>query len=416
MASTLVTFDAFIKEYYNPQKVEDLTRGGKPFYSRVQKNSEVTGDPWVVPILYGNPQGTSAGTLANAQTGASGTGGNIVSVKWAISMASYFGSVSIGDKVIMASRNNMGSFLQDKTVEIDGLYEQFANDLAMQCWSNGGGATGQIATISGNVLTLVRPQDAFNFEIGEYIGACSDDGTNTGTTPRTGSTYVTAIDRISGAITVNSAAGITSLAALDYIFRLGNVIANTATTIFSGVQAFITTTLAPGTLWGVTRTADIQRLSGSKVPSNLLSGKGIEERIQLLGVLMQGRYRGMGTGNFECYLHPEDWQNLTISVQSRGIRPLEDTDTKFGYQYIEVIAGGKRMKVFSDPYCPKGLAYIMRMDNWTLGSYGELIAPVNGDGLQMLRASTTNDYEFRLKSYPNLVNNAPGFSGVVALP
>jgi hypothetical protein len=34
----------------------------------------------------------------------------------------------------------------------------------------------------------------------------------------------------------------------------------------------------------------------------------------------------------------------------------------------------------------------------------------------MLRAATTNDYEYRLQSYPAVTCTAPGYNGRVALP
>jgi hypothetical protein len=34
----------------------------------------------------------------------------------------------------------------------------------------------------------------------------------------------------------------------------------------------------------------------------------------------------------------------------------------------------------------------------------------------MLRKATTNDYEFRLKSYPIHATNAPGYNGRIPLP
>ncbi len=409
-SSTIAGFIAFLKNYFNPQKVEDLTRAGKPFFSRIKTNEDVSGDIWTVPILVGNPQGVSAGTLANAQTGQSAVAG----IKWLINMGNYFGSTLIGDKVIMASRNNMGAFLENKKTEIEGLYESFANDLAIQLWRNGGGAIGQIQQISTNTITLTKPQDVFNFEVNEFVMACADDGTNTGTTPRTGSTFVTGVDRKNGTVTLNSAAGITSLGVGDFLFRLGNAVANTSTLLLHGVQAYITASDSPGALWGVTRSTstDIQRLTGCKMPIADVNGKGIEERIQLLGAYMQGRYRAMTSGgNYEAWLHPEDWHKLNLSCQNRGERSLTEDETKFGFEYINVIAGGKRIKTFSDPYMPQGSGFILRMDNFVLGSYGPLISPVNIDGLTLLRQGTTNDYEYRLKSYPEMSCNAPGFSG-----
>lgn len=419
MASTLTSFDAFLKQYYNPQKVENLTMSGKPFFQRVKKNAEISGKTWNVPLIFNNPQGLAGpGGLSTAQTAAAGTtGGNILGAQWSITPGSYSGSVSIGDKVMMASRNNVGAFLEDRTTEIDGLYEQFSDSLAIYLWRNGGGAVGVIGSGGTTAtLTLATPSDAFNFQVGEFLVASANDGSAVGNVLLAGSTFVTAVDRISGIITLNAAQG--AWVNNSFLFRQGDFAGNVSQTdLIKGVDAFVTSSTSPGVLWGVTRTTDVQRLSGCKVPSADVAGKGIEERIQLLGAYMAGRFRAMTSGGqYECYLHPEDWQNLSISLQGRGYRSLTDTTTSFNFEYIEVLAGGKRLKIFADPYVVKGSAYILRMDNWVLGSLGELIRTLNGDGLTMLRAATSNDYEYRLQSYPMVSCNAPGFQGRVALP
>lgn len=418
MASTLSSFDAFLKQYYNPQKVENLTMAGKPLFARMKKNEGIGGASagWIVPILYVNPQGVAT-TLSAAQTAAAGIGGNVQGVKWAITMGDYSGSVSIGDKVLMASRNNIASFLEDRTTEIDGLYEQFSNSLAQYLWRNGGGATGVIGSGGTTAtLTLATPSDAFNFEVGEFVVASANDGSASGNVLLAGSAFVTAVDRVAGIITLNAAQG--AWVNTSFLFRAGDFQGNVSqTALMKGVDAFVTSSTSPGVLWGVTRTTDVQRLSGCKVAAADVAGKGIEERIQLLGAYMAGRFRAMTAGGqYECYLHPEDWQNLSISLQSRGLRSLTDATTSFNFEYIEVLAGGKRLKVFADPYVVKGTAYILRMDNWVLGSMGELIRTLNGDGLTMLRAVSSNDYEYRLQSYPAVSCNAPGFQGRVALP
>lgn len=415
MASTITQFDAFLKNYFNPQMVEDLTKAGKPFFGRIAKNEAVVGDDWMVPILIGNPQGLAAKDRATAQTSAS----NIQGQKWAITMSEYAGSVYIGDKVIMASRNNAGAFLENKATEIEGLYEAFSDSLAKYLYRDGGGSLGQISAISGNAITLTDPAATFNFEINTQLAASTGTGVSSGDALRanTGACYVASIDRIGGILTVNDASKITSLSVGDYLFRLGDFVGNTSTLLMHGVQAYITTTTNPGTLWGVTRTTDVQRLSGCKIATSQVQALGIEDRIQLLGSQMAGHLRGMSpTGNYEIYINPEDYNGLIISLQSRGIRELNKDDTQFGYEYVEVFTGGKKMKVFGDPYCPKGIIFMLNMKNWVLGSYGQLIRTMNADGLTMLRGSTTDDYEYRLKGYMETSCNAPGFSGYVPAP
>jgi hypothetical protein len=158
-----------------------------------------------------------------------------------------------------------------------------------------------------------------------------------------------------------------------------------------------------------TRLTDRVCLAGMAVPSADLTGKGIEERIQILGSRLTGR--GMAPGADSYFLNPEDWQNLAIALQSRGERSLSDDSAKFGYEYLSVIAGAKKAKVYADRYFPSGVVFGLKKDVWTLYSLEELVHTLKGDSLEMLRKSDANDYEYRLVSYPGLGCSAPGHNG-----
>lgn len=418
MASTLTTFDAFLKERYTSDKVENLLQCGKPFFTDVSKSEDGSGDVLVVPLHYGNPQGVAASTLAQAQA-VNSTGANVKGAKWSIEWGDYFGTVDIGDKVMRAARNNVGAFLENKTMEIDGLYETMATSLATYLTKNGGGAIGQRASISSNTITLSEKADTWNFEIGMGVHASANDGSDAAHALRAGTgTYVTAVDHAAGTVTVADQSQITSFANNDYLFRLGDFAGNTSTKLMKGLEAFVTTSTTPPTLWGIsdtTRLTHLQRFSGCKVASGDLTGKGLEERIQLLGAYMASRYK-VPMGNLRAYMNPEEFHRLQLSLQSRGQRTLTDDSTSFGYEYVEVVSGGRKVRVYADPFFSKGKVFLVRMENVKLWSLGKLVAPQNGDGLEMLRKSTTTDYEYRLLSYPAFACNAPGYCGVVATP
>jgi len=413
MASTLTTFAALLKTRYSDKKVANLTEADRPLYAMIAKE-QMSGDSMVVPLIRTNPQGASR-VIANAQTAAAGTGGNIKAEKFTLTAGDYTLSVSIGDKVIQASRDNAGAFLRNTVAETDGLFEQGADILATYLYSNGGNAIGRRSSASTNVITLTDPYDAMNFEVGQYVEAADNDGTSA-SAQRSGSTYVTAVDRAAGTITLNSAAAITSFADNDYLFRLGDYLGNTGNTIFYGLRAYLAASTAPAALYGMTRTTDPVRLAGAYVPTADLSGKGIEERIQLLGAYMTGRYKGPGATH--GFMNPEDWQDLAIALQSRGIRPLNDSDAKFNFESLNVVLGGKTVKIYPDRFCPKGTFFALKLDTWTfyymgkslLNTFGE-----GGDGLEMLRSTSANDYEFRIVSYPVPVTRAPGHNGRVSL-
>ena len=411
MGSTLTTYDALLKERYldSSKVVEKLIYPDNVLLGMLEKRGDtgMVGDTLPVPIITGLPQGVG-GVFATAQSNVS----NIAASKWAITAGDYYGVVHIGHKVLAAARNNAGAFLDNKVAESDGVYEQAAEMLSIYAWRNGGGAIGRRATAATNDITLTKPEEAANFEVGMTVVASDNDGATSTDTLRTGSTTVTAVNPSTGVVTLASAAGITSFADNDYLFRSGDFNGDTGVVILRGVEAFITPNDSPGTLWGVTNTTrgnNLVRLSGCRVQSSLIAGKSHEERIKILLSQMQSRFKAkMPSAGF---MNPEDFAVLDTLMSARGIRPLEDPNTKFGYMKIDVYCAGGRLPIYTDRHCPKGHFFALRLEDWWLSSMGELLRPQNEDGFSMLRRATSTDFEFRLISYPLEACRAPRNQG-----
>ncbi len=414
-ASTLTTFDALLKERYEDSSiVEELLYPENPFLAMLEKRGDagMVGDVMPVPIHYGNPQGTS-GSFSKAQTNAS----NIKAAKWGIETGNYFGVVEIGDKVIKASRNNKGAFLENKRMEIDGLWETAGENLSIYAWGNGGGALGRIASLNSTTVTLETASDAQNFEVDMYVVSSTADGSGTSDalTDSADQTIITGVNRSTGVLTLTTG-DINGMAAGDYLFREGDFFGDTGTVVLKGVQAFITSSDTPATLWGVsntTRATDPQRFAGCRVPLTELSGKSYEERIKLLTAYMSGRFKAKpATAGF---LHPEDFQVLETLMTARGLRALEDDNTKFGFMKIDIATGAGRIPIYCDRHCPKGTFFAFRMENFWISHMEELLHPQTGDGNTILRRDGSTDYEYRLLSYPLIACNAPKNSGRVPL-
>lgn len=411
MALTLSTYDALLKRRFTPQKVEDLVMTDRPLLARLKKDPGFSGSAMSVPLIHAAGQGIAAQSLSIAQAGTS----NVKSKNFLLTIADYFGTVDISSKVMLASRDNPGAFLSSKTADIDNLYEQMADNIHQLCWGNGGGALGKRASISTNTVTLTDPTTVFAFEEGMTVGASVGDGSNGTDAPRAGSTTVASVDRENGTVTLTNAANITSFADGDFLFRNGDFFGNTGTNLLVGVQAYIPASSAGvPNLFSMVRSSDPQRLAGSRLIATDVAGRSAEERLKLLGSRMAGRYKAkvFDTG----YMNPEDWQNLEISLNSRGIRQLTDDKTRFGFNVLQVGVAGTLVTIYADRACPKGTFFGLRNDTWTLWSMTELLHTLNGDGLTMLRKSTTNDYEYRLESFPQLVTNAPSWNGRTPLP
>jgi hypothetical protein len=416
MASTLTTFDAYLHEYLiEKNKVISLMYPENPLLGMLEKKADTgfAGDVMPVPIMTALPQGLG-GVFADAQNNNS----NIVASKFSVETGNYFGVVRIGDKVMMASRNNGGSWLENKVTEIEGLYEQAGENFSIYTWGNGGQALGRISAIVGDNVTLQTPQDAQNFEVGMTVVASSADGSTSTDSERDSGdgTTVTAVNRATGVIGLTSVAAIAALAVGDYLFRQGDFFGDQGVVVIRGIQAYITATDSPGALWGVsaaTRALDPQRWAGCRVLASDLTGKTIEQRIKLLVSQMRSQFKAKAPTHI--FLNPLDFDSLDNLMAARGQRSLTQSDTQFGYAKIDLVTSAGSIPIFTDRHCPLGTAFALKLDHWWIGSMGEMLQVVNGDGLTMLRVSNAMDYEFRIKSYPALACNAPLNNGRVAL-
>src|SRR6187399_2915599 len=98
-ASTLTQFDAFLKEDYTKDKIDDLSKKDRPLFGRVTKEEDHSGDLYVHPVKYSNGQGLGA-TVPKAQAAAQqAVGGNLAGKKWTVLFGDYTGSIEVGDKV-----------------------------------------------------------------------------------------------------------------------------------------------------------------------------------------------------------------------------------------------------------------------------------------------------------------------------
>lgn len=393
MASDLTTFDFALKEYYSESHIQDLVCKDRPLLARLTKDTDFVGKVAPLPVKYGNGQGLGV-TLAKAQSSAS----NAVGQDFNVTVGDYHGVIEIGDKVMKASRNNMGAFAENKGEEIDGLIEGMLDQIAFAIYASGsGGSRGIRASASTNAITLTRAEDAVHFEVGMTVSAA--DGPDSTDTERSGTTTVTAVDYVNGIVTLASAAAITSFADGDHLFRDGDF--NLSSNLFYGLGSWIheTGTSVPA-LYGVTRSAS-SRLYGQRLLAAEVVGVSIEERLKRL---CNRIYRITGKPVDSIYVNPTQWMRLSNALESRrqGSTMTEKIGS-FGFEALQLMTSHGVVKVFADRFCPLDIAYALRMDSCKLWSMDAVPHFVNGDGLQMLRKSGSNDYEVRIVAYPAFV-------------
>lgn len=429
MTSSLTTFDYATKRFYNPGQVASLVCKDRPYLAKVKKTGNATGNLWCTPITVYNPQGTS-GLLTSAQTVATAAngGGNIQGKQWQSTWGQYHGNTQISAFVIALSRDNAGAFMENQRAEIDGIYNNFADTMAYYSLANAGRSitpgTFTLNTATPGICTLLQPDDAVYLGAGQQVQISVNDGSTSTDIIVAGSAtaFVIAVNAGAGTFTVSTTDGGAAgnpanwaNATAYFLFKLGDFLGNVGTRIMLGLGSWITATDPSATLFeGVDRTFNMMGLSGVRLTATEIAGLGTEDRVKKLVTRMTGR--GMGPGPTDIFCNPEKWQSIANSMESKGQRPLDGKIGTFNYQRLQVAAGGKMVDVWADRFCPLSRLYAVNFDYIEIKHTSDGFPGVlNGDGLQMLRKTGSNDFEFRIWAIMANQVRAPGYQGTTSV-
>lgn len=273
---------------------------------------------------------------------------------------------------LMLARNNVGTLIDLKGTEVDGISNNMLDSLEFQLWNDGSGARGQISVSAGTaasrVWTLATATDVYNFAIGAILTAST---TNTGAgTDRVDIYKVTALDPQNGKIFADRVSGSSSdVAANDYLFTIGS-----KDKYCPGIPSFITSTDPTDTLFGVARTNMGPVLSGWRFPYVA----SIAETIQRSFAVM-GRWVNKAQKRFAVCLSAMDWLALSLEQDARVVK--DDTAMqKWGTEGLIVRTPFGPVTAIAIPQLKDGRGYIIDYTTWTLYTLGNLPHVIDDDG------------------------------------
>lgn len=295
-------------------------------------------------------------------------------VKWRIGDPyAQYGRLSF-DTVALA-RNNLGTLIDIKGSEADGVRDEMLNTLEFELWNDGTGARGQATTVSGSttvLATLSNPSDVYNFPFGAIVTSnVARDGSGTAHTNRY---KVTDLDPIGGTVTLTRTIDNSSaIANADFIHVVGS-----AGNYMPGISTFIPSSAPSDVLYGVTRTAN-PALSGWRFPFKA----SISETIQRAFATM-GRWVNRAAGQFVVCLSTTDW--LLLSMEREG-RVFEDPTSmaKWGLEGLTVRTPFGPITCVAIPQMTDGRGYVIDWTSWKLFTLKNLPHVVDEDGLTFVR-------------------------------
>lgn len=401
-------FAGAMKQMYPAWKIHELTYAANPLYALLMKDTEFYGEAKKYPLIYANPQNRSA-TFANALAGTSDT----KVAGFLLTRVSDYSLASIANEVLEASSRDEGAFLSAAKVQLDGALRALARSHAVKIYRSGTGSVGKIkaATVPATTIELQNPQDVTNYEVGQVLVASSVDG---GGVARAGSPAITAIDRVTGILTVNPTVN-GDFAAGDTLYIQGDK--NAA---MSGLDAWIPyddrATRLGSSFFGVSRNVDSTRLGGITYDA---SAQPIEEGL-IDGLELLAREGGMPD---YVMVNHKNFSDLLKALGSKVQRVQISAEIKdggklvgaVGFSGIEIFYSGGSVKVMADRNCPVNRAFALQLDTWRLASLGDPVRLFEGDGLKWLRSPNNDGVDIRCFGYLNLACLAPGFNAQIKL-
>jgi hypothetical protein len=398
-----------MKRYYDDRRVYSMAYKNRPLYAWIPKKTGVVGEAggYNVPVTIDDIPGESAdfGSAVLARDGDSHE-------VWQLNRVKRYGTATLDWETVRAMSNSMGAFMKAVTPRINSAINQLANSTAWALYRDGTGARGVLDTyVSGDVLQLVNKADARSFSLRRTIVA---DTVASGGTLNAGSAKVTHIDIKAGTITVDDATNITGLATGDFLFMLGDyATSSTDLKVIDGMGSWGVdpTSVSAGQFFkGVERAKFKDKLLMLHETVNVSSTETISAGVRRAAAIVQANEGSPDA----LFIGPLRWAELESDLASQSrYEMMLGSDGRTGFDSIVINAGGGKINVVADPWCPEANGYMLERDTWNMFSIDRFPDFVSEDGNRLARIMDADEVEFRMGGYYNTVCRAPGHNLVI---
>lgn len=402
MANTTLSSVAYLFKTVFDTGLADESLRLHPTLDMIPKEGGFGGDSIVYAVKVGNAQ-----NIASTASGSSGiaaaqaVGSNSKGYKFTMTRVRKTGTISLDIEALKAAMETDGAFERLVVEEVDGFVNEFTDRLGFDLFRDGYGARGIRSSINSNTITLTVPDDARNFKIGMLLGASPNAD---GSTPRSGSSAITAVDHDGGTITVTSAAAITSFANSDYLFaspEIGNNLQG-----FDLCTPLVTPT---STLFrGVDRTAAPALLAGSRIDD---TGSLPEENAGKVAV----KIRNHGGMADTLVLNPQRYWEMCRRIGAKVMYQAGGGNAAYGFEGVTITSPAGILRVISDPDCQVSRGRLFNNASHKIRTLGEFVHIGNEDGNYELRLATDDALESRVRSLSNYQQTKPRDHGVFSI-
>lgn len=391
--SLISQVQAYLKDIWTDGFADESTRI-HTLLDRVSKPDELGDLNYYYLVKYANSQNISIGddNIAAAQA----VGATSAAIRFAMQPSIMSGEAILPITQLEASlKGNAFAFGSLIETEVDGMMDEFVTRRAFQLYGNSFGVRGQVASIAGNVVTLVNPYDSINFFQGMPLNASVNAN---GSAPRAGSMTITAVDITNGTYTCSGGL-VAGLAANDYLF---------ATTEIGqfGMEglALCTPATAPtagDSFRGQDRSVDPTRLAGARLTTAQATGTIEQNMVKLLSLIrLVGGRSDFTTLNSERAMEVRTRLGAKVRYEAGG-------DATYGFNAFMLDTPQGPVKVLDDPDCPSTAFWVGRESSMKMPTLGEFVRIDDADGNWAYKKPSNNQIGVRIRSVCNYLQTQP---------
>jgi hypothetical protein len=426
--------DAAVHDYYvDVQPLHTLIGRASPLMDDLRKSAIEGANTGEFFTLAGGMG--IAGDLASAQetasqvgTGGAGTapGSATLDGQWLVPHGQIETSLRLKYRDLVIGKTNKGAYVRNLTHATDKHGEAFGERFAQLLLGGSGYTLGEVdlTTSASGTVTMVDQENIANIHKGMILVASAANGaTSTDTLLPSNvafqKAYVKSVSRDAGTFVISAVsqdgaagfpAGWGSQGDNVFIFPLGQFrpllpgATFNAKLMVQSISQWITPTVATDSFNTVDRSQD-SALSGVRPPSAVIGGLPPEHKIGAVAAYMQQIYAA--TRPLTYVAAPLVWFSLVRSLAAQGLVREVGGMLTGGGKSVQVATVLGDSKLISEPHQDPNFVYGLLMDEIKIHHLDGLPGVANADGFQMLRQADSNDLEFRLICFPQLIIREP---------
>jgi len=362
-----------------------------------------------VVVKYGATAGVGArlGSLSDANLNTSRT-------EFAVTPGTLYAQAIVDNVAALFSDNKADAVVSVFGDEQDSCLMAMSSLIESCLWNDGSGC---IATISSNtgagpyVLTLTQPTNAYRFMVNQVIAS---KATPFAASLDTGTATISAIDAITGKITVVAAGGWTPTN--GHVFGLANTVAaSTATQQPVGIPGWLTndSTALAASFFGVVRNVDQVHLAGNVLDC---SGMNVRQAVEATVTAICN----IGGARPDCVvLNPTNYLKLlALTNDQRRYVDVKGADIDVSYSGFQFMGPRGKLTVLQSPSAPETQIACLDTRTWYMASPegGDPVMPAFRGDMGWINLQATDQCLIRLRAAFVFYTDCPSFNGLAQGP